>query len=448
MTTISEKIHPDTPKPLETQALLDPEWRVFIQPLELVHNFVALCKADCILYLNPAGLNILGVDSLEKIVNQPIANFIHHDYSEIAELGLELFAEEDTVISLKFLRLDEQSVDVEIWVSEVSIGGEKAYLLEAKDITGHIRAAQALRTREQRLEGILNTVADGVLTLDNDGNIQTFNPAAEIMFGFKSAEVIGKNIRKLIAPIEEEDAAQDEKSVVTENPLHQWVSDAKSRHETTGLKKDGRGFPVEMAVREFQHNDDVTYTSIVRDITIEKKAAARIYHLAHHDTLTGLPNRHLFGDRLDEAIKRAHRHETIVALMFIDLNKFKPINDTLGHDAGDEALKEVAKRLQFCLRGTDTIARIGGDEFVAILEDLDTPMKGAMVAKKILKSLEKPMTLAGQKCVLGASIGISIFPNDAKDVSELLHLADQAMYKVKESDTLEYAYYNEPEQTN
>ncbi len=435
MVSSSQKNQIESPKSLKKMTLADSGWEAFIQPLELSHNFVAICKKDTILYLNPAGIDILGADSLDKIVNRPISDFIHHDYSEIAELGLELFSEENMVISLKFLRLDEREVDVEIWVSEVKIADEVAYLLEAKDITGHLRAARALRAREQRLEGILNTVADGVLTLNNTGIIETFNPAAENMFGFKSEEVIGKNIRKLISPGEEQ--------VDKENILINWVSDSKSRHETTGLKKDGRGFPVEMAIRELQHNDDLTYTSIVRDITMQKKAEARIYHLAHHDTLTGLPNRHLFGDRLDEAIKRAHRHDTLVGLMFIDLNKFKPINDTLGHDAGDEALKEVAKRLQFCLRGTDTVARIGGDEFVAILEDLDSPLKAGMVAEKILKSLETPMTLAKQKCILGASIGISLFPNDAKDVAELLHLADLAMYEVKESDNLEYAYYSQ-----
>jgi len=423
-------------RPKNGNGAIKEEWQSFLRPLEHVHNFIAICKNEQFLYLNPIGCEMLGFANLDEAIGVAVADIIHKDYSDIAELGLSLFAEEDAVVSLKFVRSDGDEVDVEIWVSEMDMAGDTVYLVEAKNITGHLRAARALRAREQRLAGVLNTVADGVLTLAENGDIETMNPAAESMFVVKAKDTVGQNIRRLIPPVDDDGSDTDVQVL-------DWGTESSFRHEAMGRKNDGRNFPIEIAVRKLEQAEQTSYTAIIRDITAQKKAEAEIYHLAHHDTLTGLPNRHLFSDRLDESLKRAHRHETEVAVMFIDLNKFKPINDNLGHDAGDEALRVVASRLQQCLRGTDTVARIGGDEFVAILEDLDSGGKAEFVARKIIKALEEPMVLAGQKTVLGAAIGIALFPDDARDVAELLHFADQAMYFVKESRNLEFAFYSE-----
>ncbi len=167
------------------------------------------------------------------------------------------------------------------------------------------------------------------------------------------------------------------------------------------------------------------------DITNLKKAEEQANNLAHFDQLTGLPNRNLLNDRLEEAIKRSNRHSSGLAFLYIDLDKFKTINDDLGHRAGDTALKIVADRLKANARGTDTIARVGGDEFVAILEEVNSFKEVKQIAVKISEAVSKPMMIDGNECTLGLSIGISIFPDHAEDAAGLIDCADQAMYAIK-----------------
>ncbi|MBT3238721.1 MAG: diguanylate cyclase [Rhodospirillaceae bacterium] len=400
---------------------LDQDWSSRLELLEQVHNLIAVCRDDRILYLNSAGAKILGLQKNDRAYNAKLASFFHPDFKDIAALGLDVFAEDETVISVKLLRPDGIEVDAEIWVTRLNFSGETTYLVEAHDITSHMRAARALRSREQRLEGILNTVADGIMSLDDHGNIQSFNPAAEKIFGFTYDEVIGSNVRILMpVPVEGDNFGTD------------WAKTLAPDREVVGQRKDGNTFPMEMAVREMRQGENLSFTSIVRDITARKEAEERVYNLAHFDPLTGLPNRHLLGDRLEESIKRASRSKSEVALMFIDLDKFKVINDNHGHAAGDEALKIVSQRLVTSARRTDTIARVGGDEFVAILEDLHSIDEAELIAQKMIAAISDPMEIKGNECSLGASIGICVYPDHADDIPGLMHCADQAMYVVKQ----------------
>jgi diguanylate cyclase (GGDEF)-like protein len=166
--------------------------------------------------------------------------------------------------------------------------------------------------------------------------------------------------------------------------------------------------------------------------------------LAHHDPLTGLPNRNLFTERMERAIYRAKRSGKPLGLMFVDLDKFKPINDKLGHEAGDTVLKAVAERMAHCVRTSDTVARIGGDEFVAILENLDHWESAAVVAQKIIKALTQTIEVAnGNTAQVGASIGISIFPEDGNTLDDLSRAADEAMYAVKEAGRNNFKFFNQ-----
>jgi len=286
-----------------------------------------------------------------------------------------------------------------------------------------MHSAKALKSREIRLGGILNTVADGIMSLDDSGNIQTFNPAAEKIFGFTRDEVIGKNVRTLMLEPLGNDASS---TFATE-----WTTPLVIDREVLGKRKDGDTFPMEMAVREMRQGENLSFTGIVRDITSRKKAEERVYKLAHFDPLTGLPNRHLLADRLEEAIKRASRSKNQVALMFIDLDKFKVINDQFGHAVGDLALKLVSSRLVTSSRRTDTIARVGGDEFVAVLEELHSIEEMKLVAVKMIDAVCELMDLQGHECSVGVSIGISIYPHHASEMSSLMDCADRAMYAVK-----------------
>jgi len=403
--------------------ILESDWLPRLELLEQIHNLAAVCRDERIVYLNPAGAKILGLQQNDRALNVEFATFFHPVFRETAALGLAVFAEDESVISVKFIRADGVEVEADLWVTRIDFAGETSYLVEAHDITKHMRSARALRSRELRLEGILNTVADGIMSLDDHGNIQSFNPAAEKIFGFSHDEAIGNNIRILMPmPLEGDPGA---------NFDTEWASALAPSREIVGKRKDGHTFPMEMAVREMRQGENLSFTGIVRDISARKKAEERVYQLAHFDPLTGLPNRHLLGDRLEEAIKRASRNNKQIGLMFIDLDKFKDINDQFGHAAGDTALKLVSNRLVTSARRTDTVARVGGDEFVAVLEELHSIEEAELVAIKMIAAVSELMEIEGNECTVGASIGISVYPDHASDITSLMHCADQAMYTVK-----------------
>ena len=183
---------------------------------------------------------------------------------------------------------------------------------------------------------------------------------------------------------------------------------------------------------------------ITRDITLKKQAENRIWQLAHSDSLTGLPNRALFYDRLRQSIAQATRHNRKFALLFLDLDGFKKINDKFGHDAGDELLQEVTARLRQNIREEDTVARIGGDEFIFILNDLSDAGNAALTAQKIIHSLEAPFVIHENICQIGGSIGISTFPDDSDKMETLVTQADDAMYQAKKNGKNNYQFFNSP----
>jgi diguanylate cyclase (GGDEF)-like protein/PAS domain S-box-containing protein len=389
--------------------------------LDQIHNLVAICLRDEIVHLNPCGAKMLGLDSAETALNRSFFSFVHDDYADLASIGISLLAEEDCTVSMKLVRQDGTDIDVELWVKCLDM--DDVYLLEAHDITEHLRAARALRLREQRLEGIINTVADGIVTVDDTGIIQTFNPAAESIFGFRKSEVVGRNIRSLIPGtlLDPSNAKDGDQIGPQGTPIN-----------IIGKRKSGDAIDLEMAIRSLQQGEQLSFTGIMRDITTRKADEARIFHMAHHDALTGLPNRHLFTDRVDEALKRANRYQQKFALIFVDLDKFKPINDAYGHAVGDEVLKEVARRLKQGVRATDTVARLGGDEFVILFEDLSSPEEILDLQDKLKKLLAEPLLLSTMCLTIGASLGVGIYPDHANNIASLMNFADSEMYRAKQ----------------
>ena len=193
---------------------------------------------------------------------------------------------------------------------------------------------------------------------------------------------------------------------------------------------------------EYHDTGPLRMTGILQDISERRAYETRLAEVASHDNLTGLPNRNLLNDRLGQALAHAHRNQGLVAVGFVDLDRFKVINDTLGHDAGDELLKEIARRLSGCLRGCDTVARQGGDEFVVVLTDLARAEDASIVAQKLLDALSPPMTLNGREIVPGASLGFAIFPQDGDTLQALLMAADKAMYSAKHAGRGQYRFFD------
>jgi diguanylate cyclase (GGDEF)-like protein/PAS domain S-box-containing protein len=391
-----------------------------------LHNLVALVRANRIVYLNPMGLRLLGL-TREQASGADFAHFFHADYRHLIDMGLEIFVEEQGLISTKFLRRDQAEVDVELWVSRASSEEPPLYLVEARDVSAHLRAARALHDREKRLEGILNTVADGIITINKQGLIESFNPAAEKIFGFSATEVLGKSLKTMI-PTPYTGRLDGH---TPDELAGDWLRALEAEIEIVGQRKDGQEVPLEMAVREMRQGEKISFTGIVRDITKRKEAERLIRQMAHYDSLTGLPNRYLLGDRLEKALTRARRHKSLLALMFVDLDRFKPINDEFGHAAGDHVLREVAERLRRHVRAMDTVARVGGDEFVVVLEDLVDKAGATRVAKKIMESLSAPIDLGAVERGIGASIGLALYPVDAQELENLTECADKAMYAAK-----------------
>ena len=213
--------------------------------------------------------------------------------------------------------------------------------------------------------------------------------------------------------------------------------------ETVHKRKDGSTYPVEVRLHYSPTEDPPVYVAIVLDISEQKKAEDRLNFLAYHDNLTGLPNRSLFVDRLEQAMKEADRDEHLVAVLFLDLDHFKKINDSMGHDAGDSLLIEAAKRLRSCTRACDTVARWGGDEFSLVLHDIKTVHNVTVVAEKIVEKFSAPFQIRGKNLFATASIGIILYPFDDRSVEGLIKNADAAMYYAKERGRDNYQFFSQ-----
>jgi diguanylate cyclase (GGDEF)-like protein/PAS domain S-box-containing protein len=282
---------------------------------------------------------------------------------------------------------------------------------------------------EQRLSRIVfENSLEGITVTDAHGRIQMANQAFTETTGYRAEEVIGQTPALLQSG--RQDAAFYQTFWTALKEKGEW------RGEIWNKRKNGSIYPEWLnvsAVRD-KRGEVEHYVGIFSDITERKQREEMIAHQAFHDALTGLPNRVLFLDRLEQALVQAKRSKSrATAVMFLDLDRFKLINDTLGHDAGDTLLREVAVRLRGCVRASDTVARMGGDEFTILLPEIGDHMAAQAVAQKILDAMQLPVTLAGQPTVITTSIGISMFPLDGRDADTLMKYADAAMYQVKGS---------------
>lgn len=289
------------------------------------------------------------------------------------------------------------------------------------------------RLAEERLRVIGAAAQDAIIMMDSKGRIAFWNEAAQRIFGYAQPEAQGKKLHELIVP--ESYRGDFEKKLDAVGGAVQGNVIGKTL-ELAGLRKDGSEIVTEHSISGVSIDRKWHTICIVRDITERKQFEERIRHLANYDSLTGLPNRALFYDRLSQAINLAQRNRHELALLYLDLDRFKSVNDTLGHAAGDDVLQGAAGRIQAQVRESDTVARIGGDEFAIILPKIASPQDAALVARKITDALCASFPAkdpAQGKIEIGASIGISIFPRDGETMDALLKTADSAMYRAKDS---------------
>ncbi len=303
------------------------------------------------------------------------------------------------------------------------------------------QSSEELEKLGYRNKLILDSAGEGICGVDRECVITFVNPAAASMLGYQVDELLGLPLHQILHSKKADGAAFPQE----ECPLREAIEDGSSDQRCDEMlwRKDGSGFNADYTVIPMFEGGKVTGAVMTfRDVTERKRYEEQLAHQATHDTLTGLANRTILNDRIGLLIERAAREKTVVALLLLDLDRFKEINDSLGHGAGDELLCAIAARLNDLVRESDTVARLGGDEFV-ILVEMDTPDDAIPVVQKILDAMSKPYGISGRELFASTSIGISLYPKDGDSAEELLKNADVAMYRSKKRGRNTFRFYNE-----
>ncbi|HWG68786.1 MAG TPA: EAL domain-containing protein [Steroidobacteraceae bacterium] len=301
-----------------------------------------------------------------------------------------------------------------------------------REASGRQAAENAFFMRKESAQVILNSIADAVLSTDLQGHITYLNKPAERMLKMRAESLVGRPVRDMLKLVD----------LQTREPFMPPIDDVIESGRAMNPARDGalvRTDGTEIAVRDsaspLRNRDGMLSGAVIvlHDMSESHAMSQRMAHLAQHDHLTDLPNRALLAERLGHCVNLAERHSRRLAVLFVDLDHFKHINDSLGHSIGDEMLKEVARRLRHCVRRSDTVSRLGGDEFVILLSELEHPHDAAATAEKMRVAVTAPYFIENHRLHVGASIGISVYPDDGPDAETLIKSADMAMYHAKEN---------------
>jgi diguanylate cyclase (GGDEF)-like protein/PAS domain S-box-containing protein len=342
-------------------------------------------------------------------------------------------------------------LDDESLAAEALQEGAQDYLIkgqiEARGLLRSLRYAverkimeEALFVEKERAQVTLNSIGDAVACTDIAGNITFLNLVAEKMTGWPRQEVGGRPMAEVLRIL---DATSRE---TIPNPMELAVEKNRTVHLPLNcvlIRRDGFEIPIEDSVSPIHNREGQATGAVIvfRDVSVAQAMALQMAHSAQHDFLTGLPNRMLLNDRVSQAIVLAHRHMKKVAVLFLDLDGFKHINDSLGHPIGDKLLQSVAKRLVDCGRSSDTVSRQGGDEFVVLLSEVEQSDDAAITARRMLQAVAEPHSIDQHDLHVTASIGLSIYPDDGLDAETLIKNADTAMYQAKENGHQSYQFF-------
>ncbi|PLS19545.1 hypothetical protein CVD28_03770 [Bacillus sp. M6-12] len=408
--------------------------------VELSPEATIVHRKGIIKYANPASVELLGASSIEDLIGKPILDFSTPEYIELVEErirkldepGLKIVPTEEKVI-----RMDGKVIDVEVTGISMNYNGKPSYLMIIHDLTKSKQAQKALQESEERYRLIAENMSDLVCLIDKDGIFKYASPSHVSILGYPSTAYEGNSVAKWVY---KEDIFMVKKIMedmkLTKREKIFEFSFKDINNEWVWL--EAKATPIFDEKEKFVH-----YLFISREITERKMYEQKLTYLAYHDTLTGVPNRRLFNEILEQKIHEAESHDRILAIFFMDLDNFKKINDSYGHDIGDKLLKEFANRIKNCIREDDILSRQGGDEFVVLLPNLHSQEDAINIANRILECFQTPFHVEDYVFPVTSSIGISFYPINGTTRRALIKSADIALYQAKENGRNNYKIFGE-----
>lgn len=330
-------------------------------------------------------------------------------------------------------RKNGECFPLELMITEVNHIGGTIFVGMLRDVSKRKETEQELRLAGQ----VMEVAQESIVITEDDLSICAVNPAFTEITGYLPEEVIGCSPKILASGLHDQ--------VFYERMWYEINTTGNWQGEVWDKRKNGEVYPKWLSISEIRDSSDMVthYVSVASDITDRKLSEKRLKQLAHYDNLTGLPNRMLLLDRMRQEIEQSKRNNLKLALLFLDLDRFKSVNDNYGHNVGDQLLVSVAERFRGCIRETDTLARHGGDEFAILVSDVKESDDVARIAEHLIASLQSSFDLDGKECFVGVSIGIALFPNDGGEPDELMQKADTAMYRAKASGGKNYSLYDQ-----
>jgi diguanylate cyclase (GGDEF)-like protein/PAS domain S-box-containing protein len=418
--------------PTAELALQESEHR-FRSIVESSREAIFVHYSGLLAYANPACLQLMRA-SIEQMMGMDVLHIAAPEYRDLVSQRIQKVREGDhklAVAEMEFVRFDGTRVDVEVSSSGTVYNGHFSTLVVARDITARKQAENALRISENKLRSLFAAITDVILVLDKDGRYIEIAATNSDLLYRPSDQLLGMTLHDVFPPEQADYFLRHIKSTLASN------EPVEIRYTL-----DISGKQIWFAAKLSKLNED-SIVLVARDITESKQAEEKIRYLGQHDILTGLPNRALFEDRLAQTIALAETHEAIFALLFLDVDHFKKINDSFGHQHGDLFLKEVARRLTASVKSIDTVSRQGGDEFIILLHELANPEEAALIAHKICDALAEPFRLEQAVMQASISIGVAVYPRDGVTQEMLLKNSDIAMYHAKERGRNQFQYFSQ-----
>ncbi|MBZ2207647.1 EAL domain-containing protein [Massilia sp. R798] len=406
----------------------------FQELFALAGDAIVLLQNNVVIDANPAALQLFHCSTKEQLVGRTLPDFAPPTQAEGAPPGeaAQSLADVAGRYEWQYRLPDGSGFWGEVQLTPLMLDHAPMAYATIRDITLRKVSERNLMMAAQ----VFDNSRDAILVLDRNYKVIAVNRAFSDLMGYASEQIVGKEAPSLRSGVHDEEFYQEIWSYVA---VHDhWEGEIWTR------RHDGAEFPCWVALTAIRSGSHglADYIAILSDITDRKRVEEKNRHLAEHDFLTDLPNRVLLLDRLRQALAAARRQHTKVAVMFIDLDRFKAINDGFGHQAGDQVLKETAARLTRCVRGVDTVSRHGGDEFVVVLADIGGVDQAAHVAQTVMQSIIQPVSVSGTELTVSVSIGISIYPSDGGDIDTLTQHADVAMYHAKQDGRNAFRFFS------